>query len=281
MATSLSPPPGWFRRMLTRLLLDGRGPVWLLLVIHRHMRQDDAWHAHYHALCSIEQASTHRDFGPGQTDLVERMIMAELPSTKPRRSFVGLLAAAGATAAILMLVDINNEEGAGWTARSGAAHHAVGARVRCIDGTEQAIVAEAEVAPGIARGGLRCPRGGLLSFSVTNRSDAERFLFIVGLSPAGDLRWYAPFVETSSSTSMPAGAIDELLPVVADTSTMPGDGRVTLHALFSERALSGAEVAQLVRGAASRGVATGALERLPMPAAVQQGRLELLEVSTK
>lgn len=281
MATSLSPPPGWFRRTLTRLLLDGRGPAWLLSVIHRHMRHDDAWHAHYHGLRSIEQASMHRDFGPGQIDLVERLIMSELPAMKPQRSFVGLLAVAGATAAIMVLVDMNTEEGAGWTARSGTADQAVGARVRCIDGTEQAIVAEAEVAPGIARGGLRCPRGALLSFSVTNRSDAERFIFIVGLSPAGDLRWYAPFVEASRSASMPAGAVDELLPVVADTSTMPGDGRVTLHALFSERALSGAEVAQLVRGAASRGIATGALERLPMQAAVQQGRLELLEVSTK
>lgn len=267
------PPLGPVRRMLTRVLLDGRAPVRLLTIIHARMRADEVWHAHYHALRSVEQASARREFGPAQTDLVERMIMANLPPERSRRPLVGLLATAGAAAALLLLVDFDDREASAWTER-GTAEHAVGVRVRCVDRAAQAVVAEAEVAPSVARGGLGCPRGGLLSFSVTNRSDEERHVFVVGISAAGDLRWYAPFVEGASSAPMAAGAIDELLPVVADTSGMPADARVTLHAIFSDRALTGAEVALLVRGAAARGVSVGALERLPVPG-VQQGRLEL------
>lgn len=273
-APSLSPS----RRMLTRLLLDGRAPARLLLFIHRRMRADVAWHAHYDALRHVELASAREDFGPAQTDLVERMIMAQLPSEQGRRPLLGLLAAAGAAAALLLVLrPPSSHDGVPWTERG--ADRAVGVRVRCIGHASaeggQGVVAEAEVAPGVARGGLACPRDALLSFSVTNRADEQRHVFVVGLSPAGDLRWYAPFVEGASSAPMPAGAIDELLPVVADTRRMPEDGRVTLHALFSERPLIGTEVARIVRGAAARGIAVGALERLPVPG-VAQGRLELL-----
>ena len=45
-----------------------------------------------------------------------------------------------------------------WTARgvTTRAEGLVGVRVRCIDGAAQRVLAEAEVAPNVARGGLAC-----------------------------------------------------------------------------------------------------------------------------
>lgn len=287
--TTPTSPPGLIRRLLTRVLLNARAPAWFLAILHGRMRADQAWSADYDALRRLEQAAARAGFGPSQTDLVERMILADVARNERKSAravplAVALCAGAAAAALLLFVGSGNRADEEIWTSRGGAtrAEGLVGVRVRCIDGVARRVLAEAEVAPDVARGGLECVRGGLLSFALTNRSEHVAHVFIVGVAATGELRWYAPFVEGASSAAMAPGVVDELLPSAADTSEMPADGRVTLHALFTSRPLSGAEVARLVRGAAARGVSVHALERLPVGGEVEQGRLELLlEAHTK
>ncbi|MDP2340763.1 MAG: hypothetical protein Q8O67_07390 [Deltaproteobacteria bacterium] len=276
---------GALRRLLTDVLLDGRAPPWVLAFLHRRMLGDAVWRAHYHAVRSVERAAAGTEFSAGQSALVERMLLDQLvPERKRRRRLAPLVAFAGVAAAVALLVVVPGssvDSIEGWTGRgpAGDGGDLRGVRVRCVDRAVPRVLAEAEAAPGVRQGGLVCPRGALLSFSVTNRSNAAGYVFVVGLSPAGELRWYAPFVEGASSTPMPAGVVDELLPTAADTSAMPQDGRVTLHALFSKAPLSGVEVARRIRGATGHGVSVGALERLPIDDDVEQGRLELFEAA--
>jgi hypothetical protein len=293
--STTTPPekPGFLGVLVVRALVSGACPAWLAARLLRAVVATRSWNAHYEALRRVERAlsSTSQStstrgasaLAPGQVDLVESLILASVaPSPTPRlararRFFASPLvvfpagAAAGVVAMLVVRAPAPSEHK--WTERGrGDAPH-VGVRARCVDASAHRVVGQAEAGPRMVDDRLTCPRGDLLSVSLTNLETDPYYVFVVGVGANGALRFISPFDESSTAREATPGAVDQPLDVLADTASLPADGDVTLFTLFSKTPLSGAEVARRMRDARARGVAVHALAQLPFDA--YTARIEL------
>jgi hypothetical protein len=273
-------PAGFFRSILVRVLLSGWCPAPLARAIHRMMQTDPAMSAAYSASRRIERAASGRAFSPGQVDLVEQLIMGavaeaeaaessrELSWASSWRAVVAPLSAAAAMVFVFVATGDNVQQPETavdvWTTRGGSAPR-VGVRARCIDAAARKIIDSAEAGPASDVDVLTCPRGGLLSLSITNLDDEAVYVYAVGVADDG-LRFLSPFSESSSSLRIAPNTVDVPLDVVADTAALPPDENIAIFTLFSPKALRGPDVARTIRAAQDRAVRVQSLDRLPVEA---------------
>ncbi len=294
MQTHTTPAPTHSRwRLLSfRVLLSPACPAWLSRSLHQAIRADSAWSAAYDQHRQLERVASGAALSTGQVDLVERLLFAELAATAPataptptrQRWLVpaGAFGVSGAFAVLALVVvgpvlrssraTTDPSPAQSWTARGADDGPRVGVRARCIQG--QQIVGDAEAGPRVADGRLRCPHGALLSLSLTNLEPTASFVYVVGVTAEGELRFVAPFDEVSSSIAVAPGTVDRPVDVVADTGVFGADDAITLFALFSPQPLRGGEIARTLRDFTRRGVRVQAIDRLPFDAFT--ARLELL-----
>lgn len=292
--THTTSEPGFLRRALTKRLVErlasGRLPPFLTGWVYRRLDEDEEMARHYDALRQMERAAAgHPPLSGAQRDLVRARLfggalpLAEKEAAPPARVWprvvVPLL---GAAAATVLFVQIEGSPvdggGDGWTAR-GLPAAAVGVRARCLSSSGTAVVSQAEAGIGatVAAPELSCSRDGLLALSATNRTDHEVYVFIVGVAPDGDARWYAPFSRDERSLPVQAGGVDVVLGDLAALRALPDDGRVALHALFSPKPLSAEKVEAALERARRGGLDPSRLARLPVNATVQ-ARVDLVMI---
>jgi hypothetical protein len=176
--------------------------------------------------------------------------------------------AAAAVAVFLALPRAPGEEVQADVLTSRGGDDALGVRVRCLleGAAGPSVVDTAAAGARTPVAALHCPRGGLLAFSTTNLSETDQHVFVVGLTSAGERRWLAPFTAGGRSAWAPAGAIDQPLDIVADTTQLPDD-IAALHVLIGPRPFDGDSVErQLAR---SPQLPLGKLGRLPVDIPVQ------------
>jgi hypothetical protein len=248
------------------------------------MRTDARWSAWYDDARAAGRGDA--PLGDKQADLVEAMLFAELPrETPPTRVWLkaGVPTAACAALALVFLVPTSSEPTAfgvvdGWTAR-GSADTAprIGVRARCYSSDAQRALDDAEVGPRQVEDTLSCPLGGLVGFSLTNLAASPHDVFVIGLARDGSLRWLPPFEEASASVRMVPGDVDRSLDVVANTAVLPAGEDITLHVVFSDHPLRGAELGQALRAAALRGTPLKDLRQLP-GVGDAQARIHLVRV---
>jgi hypothetical protein len=99
-------------------------------------------------------------------------------------------------------------------------------------------------------------------------------MFVVGVGPQGDLRWYAPFNKGGAARAVAPGEVDTVLPELADTSAMPQDGHVTLHVLVSDEAFDAGMIERQLNRARVPLGSLAALDRLPVDVPLQ-ARIDL------
>lgn len=237
-------------RIVLRMLVDGRLPQAFARYAHRRALTNDDWARTYHELRTAERALERGDDGArpalssSQHAFVRARVLAAARAQRPVVAHAPLPWLAGAAAAASLAffvfagprrdgVDANaNGEDDGWRARSahGADEHA-GIRVHCVDAGRTQVLEEADL--GDATASLRCPAGGLLAFSATNRTPQERWPAIVAHDGAV-VAFTVPF-EGEPGTAVPAGSIAQRL---ARGAPLDDDGRartlVLRGALFDE-----------------------------------------------
>lgn len=284
------------RRAIARTLLPrlaaGAVPTAIAAPLHRVVRDDPALAAAYHALRRAEHAaagSAAAPLSPGQRDLLEALVLGaaapasvQVPARAPRRSLPALAGAMAVACATVFLVlpslrqDDPGAFGVGdLEARSARiSAQPVGVKVTCVRDARSLGSATA----GVRQSGetLACPHGSLLAFSATNLGQAARHVFAVGVAADGALRWYEPFGRGGQSVRVAAGAVDEVMPALADTASLPPDPHVSLFVLISDAPFDAATVERQIEDATARGLSVGSLERLPLPQMPVQARIELL-----
>jgi hypothetical protein len=267
---------GPIRRRLLFALLDGRLPGPIARAVHARIGRDETWRAAYDGLRRAEMAATGQNPTARQADLVEQLVLTA--SEPPPRARLAVGAAFAAATAAALLVVLLPSPSADELAPRGSVSERVGVRVRCLaDGARPQLLAETLLAADAVGRPLACPAGSLLAFSLTNLSEAERHVFVVGVRADGTPLWYAPFGRAGASAAVAPGTADRVLDVVAETRGMDTGEGVTLFALFSESPLSGSALESQLRDAEQRGLALGGLERLPIEA--QQGRATLRDAT--
>lgn len=267
--------PGRMGQRLIAWELAGRLPSWVSRLVQARVARDAEWQATYDVLRRAERAAEGGSaLSAAQRRRIEAGMFALLDEEDPqkRMGWPRLAIAstfAGALVVAIIGVGAARDDDDDWLAR-GAQSGALGMKVRCVvEEVERPRVLGVAVATDGISGRLTCPTGALLAFSLTNFREHDRFAFIVGLDAGGALRFVSPFVEDSESVRVSAGSVDQLLPVLADTAPFAGDARVTLYALFSDAPLTGGSLRRTIEGAALRGLAVGALDRLPVSSDVQ------------
>lgn len=212
---------------------------------------------------------------PGQLDLVESLVLADVAAPSPRHALrlpaFGALAAA--TAAVVLFVVVRGpataelgdqaltERGGG----GGGDAPLVGVRLRCLDRSSQEVRSSAAAGPREPVASLSCARDDLLSAAFTNLSGKKMHVILVGVGAAGDLRWLQPFSPEGSSAALDDGTVDEPLPTAADLATLPYEGRIVVHAVFAAAPVDGRELSALLQSSRQGGVLSAALPRLPVP----------------
>jgi hypothetical protein len=268
--------PGRFGKVLLAWELSGRLPGFMSRLVQERVATDVEWSAAYDVLRRSERAAEGTSgLSAAQRRRIEESLFAALPQEKSGRALpVFGLAATAALAVVVVGLGVARG-GDEWLAR-GQSKGALGMKVRCVlqEPPEPRVLAFAVAAEGIS-GRLVCPTGALLAFSLTNLREHDKYAFIVGLDEQGGLRFVSPFEEASESVRVAHGSVDEVLPILADTAPFIGDSRLTLYALFSDEPLRGGSLQRTIEGAVSRGLAVGALDRLPVSSDVQ-ARIDLV-----
>ncbi len=278
--------PGPFGRLLVERLVSGRLPAFLVRPAYRRLDRDARLARYYDTLRRVERAAAgHPSLSTSQRQLMRSALFDRggTAGAEPARSFlrprVGL-ALAGAAAAALLFVQMEapapRADDAAWTPRS-AREAAIGVRARCLSPSGRALLSEAEagVGPRVSAPELSCPSGGLLALSATNRGARELYVFVVGISGDGALRWLAPFDDGASSVPVPARGIDVVLGDLASLRAASDGERVALHALFSAAPLSARDVEGALVLARRQGLVLEKLARVPLNVRAQ-ARLDLV-----
>ena len=284
------PLAAWKRAILHALVQGWLGGALNRPWILRRIARDPIWSAEYNALRHIERLASGRALGTAQREQIESRLFAALPKilpdTKPTSVAAPAFALSAAAAAAITFFAVqapvapptgdnsSNPEVPTWTAR-GAQARAVGARLRCLDTTSQAIVDDAETGPRADVDVLRCRRGDALAMSFTNLTSQEAYALVVGIGADGGVRILPPFSADGGAVSIPAGAVEEVLPMLADTTGLPDEARTSLFVAFADKPMPVESILQLIRDANARGLPLQALEHLPLPAGVQQGRVDV------
>ncbi len=272
--------------LVDRLLVayaTGRLPSFVARRVRAQLNADPELAAMYDALCRAERVAASAALTHGQR---ERLALAVLDGsealrgthvsiTKRLMAHAAPVTLAAAAAGLFLFVGT----GDGLTARSAsgagnAAHERapLGVKATCLSADGVRLIDSATVGAARTADRLTCPAGSLIAFSTTNMGDQARHVFVVGVTAAGERRWYQPFGE-AASVAVPAGTVDQVLSPVADTRGM-GTEPVSLHVLITDTPLSAREVENELSAAIDRGMSVGRAERLPIDVALQ-ARIEL------
>ena len=267
------------QRLLLRLLLGGALPSSWAKRVQQAIAADSVWSRAYSDARRAERAGA-RAFSAGQIDLGEALVLDAVALAEhehaPHPSWwqqLAPMAAACALVGVFAVVDTSDkgasdkgasDKGADFVARGSSGPVRVGVRLRCLDAARGRVIDEAEAGPATSDA-LQCPRGGLVSFGLTNLEADDVYVYAVGVAADGALRFFSPFDEPSSSLKVEAGVVDRVLDVAADTAAFPA-GDVTVFTLFSARPLRGADVARTLRDVQQRTGRVQALDRLPLDA---------------
>lgn len=243
-------------RMVLRMLVDGRLPDAFARYAHRRALANDDWAAAYHELRTAERALESADDGArpalssSQHAFLRARVLAATRAQRPvmAHATVPWLAGAAAAASLAFFVwsaprrDDGEPAGDddGYRARSAHSDEHANIRVSCIDKARTQVLGEADLArsSGAASGAahvaeLRCPAGGLLAFSATNRTKEQRWPAIVAHD--GELVAFTVPFEGEAGSAVPAGSVAMRL---ARGAPLDADGRartlVLKGALFDE-----------------------------------------------
>lgn len=270
----LPPRLGPIRRALLLRALDGRLPRAIAGRVHARIGADPVWRGAYDAMRQAERASLSGAPSAGQHAMLEHLVMGSVDGpagASGRRAAVGLLAAAACVAVVVVIA----QPGDDLRARSAApdpSTERVGVRVRCVDAADATRVRAETVLSAVGDGvPFECAPGSLLVFSTTNLAEAPVHVFVMGVRSDGEPLWYAPFDRDGGSVAIAPGTTNHVLDVAAETAGMTTGDKVTLFGLFSDRPLTAGALEAQLDGARQRGVAIGAVDRLPV-AGVRQGR---------
>lgn len=288
----------WRRFLASKLLpqlAGGALPGWFSRTLHAAVRDDPELGARYDALRRIERAASgHSGVSRAQADLLENLVLDAVAAPSPQRSrSLGLSAGAGALAACALLVfavippRMDDDVSAAFPVGELAARSArlerepLGVKVTCLHADPQNAAAASVVdtaTAGARQSGdvLTCPRGSLVAFATTNLGAEARHVFVVGIGPRGDRRWYAPFDKGASATLVPPGQVDAVLPTLADTAGMPPDSRVSLFVLLSDQPFEASAIERQLESSARKGVPLQSLERLPLVDVPLQARIDVV-----
>lgn len=209
-------------RIILRMLVDGRLPDALARYAHRRALTNDAWARTYHELRTAERALESADDGArpplssSQHAFVRARVLAATRAQRPVMAHAPVPwlagAAAAASLAFFVLAGPRRDDGSvggdddGWRARGAhAAHEHTNIRVHCVDAGRTQVLDEADLTDADTGASLRCPTGGLLAFSATNRTQQERWPAIVAHDGAV-VAFTVPF-EGEPGTAVPAGSV--------------------------------------------------------------------------
>lgn len=307
-------PRSLLARALLPVYANGRLPAAFAQFVRAALERDARLARTYTALRRLERAiAPGAPMSAAQRDLIERGVLASMEP--PVVGGAGLarwasgwapLAAATACVAVFGVIgrgerDARDElhelhelheldlaphfvygvgDGDDLAARTAAlAQEPLGVKVTCVHGDR--VVDSATAGARRSSDAMRCPVGtsaapALLAFAVTNLSDDERWMFVVGVAGDGSARWYAPFDREAKAVRAAPGADNKLLPALSDMSAMPADERVTLHVLMSDKPFLGDDVDRQLDAARQRGVPLGSLEKLPLPDIPLQARVDMV-----
>ena len=228
-------------------------------------------------MCRAERLA--RPGAPGlsaaQVDFLEAQVLASVPMP-PRARVVRALPAFGVAAALVVAVVLlrpASHDGFGvgeLTERGERLKSApLGVRVSCLRG--EAVVGSATAGARQSGDALACARGDLLAFSLTNldAGEAPRYAFVLGIADDGSRRWFAPFLSSAGAATIEPGALDRVLPIVADTAALAPQEHLTLFVLMSDQPFDGGSIARQLDGAQRSGLGLARLERLPVNVPVQ------------
>lgn len=284
------------RAAIAHLLLPryaaGDLPPWLSRVVRDGLDESPDLAEAYTALRRAERAApaatARRPTSAAQRELLEASLFAALPlpgaqtPARVTRRFAGALPVLAACASVGLFLVVANDRGEDDTfsaqdlsARgTELASHPLGVRVSCV--ADDRVFDDATAGARRPSDRLECPQDGLLGFAMTNLSERARWVFVVGVAPGGETRWYAPFERGGAAFEASAGADNQVLPALGALGSMPKDDHVTLYVLLSDRPFSGADVERQLEAARARGTPLGALDRLPLADIPLQARIELL-----
>ena len=268
---------------------SGALPLWLARMVERALQRDPLLAHAYDALRRSERLAAGTTLSPGHTDLLESFIFGDLAPVdraSPQRALgwaslrAASLPAAMAAASFVVFagfatqrVDDGFSLGA-LTARGEAlAKDAVGVKISCVSADRERVLATATGGARRRADSFTCPHGSLMAFSTTNLGAQTRHVFVLGIAEGGERRWYAPFGRDSGSIPVAAGAVDEVLPSLADTAPMP-KGPVALFVLISDTPFAAGALEREL-SASERRLPLAKLPRLPVDVPLQ-ARIDLL-----
>jgi hypothetical protein len=274
------------RRLLPSLAAGTLSPFWTTTA-RRWVAASPELSAEYEALRRAEHvASGHsQPLSAAQRDVVRAMLFASLDASldapgadhahttshaaSHRPALVSGIAGALACASLALFVVVAPDVSVEDDLRARGAKiekDAVGVKVTCLAADGSRVLDSATAGARQSGARLSCTHGALLAFATTNLGAEERHIFVVGIGPGGEPRWYAPFGKDGAAQRAQPGEVDVVLPLLADTRTMPADDAVTLHVLVSDEAIDGESLArQLARAT----LPLDKLDRLPVDVPVQ------------
>lgn len=280
-------PPGPLGRWILARLLAGKLPAPLARRARRRLDDDEGWAAYYDEQRKLERAlEAGAPLSANQRAGIRAAVLGELADAgadevahAPRRwRWVGASAAGlAATAALLVVFFGPLAQAPGderWQPRGSDA--TVGVKARCVDPASGRVLAEAAAgnkAP-LKAPALTCPRSAAVALAATNTGERGLHYAVVGIGPAGDVRYLEPFARDASAATVPAGTVDDLPEVAATLADLPAEERLALFVVFRDAPFSVRELADAAARARRAGVSLRALSRLPLDSVVQ-ARIDL------
>jgi hypothetical protein len=281
--------PGSIQRVIAARLLPRYASGTLPGVLRRFVRDvlaaDADLAARYHLLRRLERQARGNDaaLSAAQEDVIlagvldgldgDRSTVATASSLR-LSTWSGALAAAAAVAFVVVAPGPDGPGAGtdpaplGLQARGDLDDAPLGLRVRCVDGSGARVLDDATAGARQKVGALSCVDDGLLAFSLTNLSQHERFVFVVGVADDGRVVYLPPFAEDARALPVPPGAVDVVVDRLAPMPVLDTAG-LTLHVLVDDAPFSGAEIGRRLQAASVAALPLSSLDRLPVDVDVQ------------
>jgi|GEM_PF-1264277 len=279
--------PGTLQRAIAARLLpryaSGTLPGVLRRLVQDVLDADADLAARYHLLRRLEGHAAVAGLSAAQEDVILAGVLDGLGGLDRERSTVttasslrlstwsGALAAAAAVAFVVVAPGPSptpDSAPTGLQSRGDSDEAPLGLRVRCVDGSGSRVLDDATAGARQKVGSLSCVDDGLLAFSLTNLSERERFVFVVGVDEAGRVVSLPPFGEGSPALPVAPGAVDVVVERLAPMPVL-GDGGLTLHVLVDDAPFTGADVGRRLQAATATALPLSSLDRLPVDVEVQ------------
>lgn len=236
-------------RRLERAIVDGEA---LSADVLGHVRGCAECGAAWDRLCATERAFEGTDgLSTRALASLEKRVLSTVQPARARWWSASRWMAwvpAAAVAVVLVLAFLRPLSTDGFSARGGDDGTSPRAWVRVLCVGPSGVTAEARSSDGNAQ--LSCGLHDVLAFSVHEVADAPwHAIFVVGVAPNGEPRWYRPHPSDERSVLLPAPPLTDhaLGATRLDVNHAPGITRI--HVLFTARPLSIDEVrAALTRG---------------------------------